>query len=332
MNPDAALHAQASALHAEAIRRLGRNARPAAEGGHEGVLAPELAQRLWSALLEERFTPAQEAALLMGLRVHGESPAMLAAFARASAPHLLALALDEPLLTLHCAGRARVHATAAPLLAILLSRAGVPVLLSTPEADGTACAAGVLRALKLRPSGSAAEAAAALSESRLAWWPLAAWAPALARLMARRAELGFRNSAHSVVKLLTPAPHGLPVMNYTHPAYRTSLAEAARLLGRSAWLARGTEGDPVAWTTATHAPQALLRGATGAPPGAEPAPPARASTEPREDTSLIAGDDAATARYTLAVLEGRAPVPAAIAQQVQALRDFAQAAREEQDA
>lgn len=330
MSPDGAVHRQASALHAEAIRRLGRNARPAAEGVHEGVIAPELAERLWTALLEERFTPAQEAALLMGLRVHGESPAMLAAFARASGPHLLALPFDGPVLVLHCAGRARLHATAAPLLATLLARAGVPVLLSTPEASGTACTAGVLRALELRPSGSADEAAAALSESRLAWWPLSAWAPALARLMARRGELGFRNTAHSVVKLLTPAPRGLPVINYTHPAYRTSLAEAARLLGLSTWLTRGTEGDPVAWTSATHAPQALLRGEPIAQLSADPAAPVRAGAEARQDTGLIAGDDAATARYTLAVLEGRAPVPAAIAQQVQALRAFAQGAREGQ--
>jgi anthranilate phosphoribosyltransferase len=314
MSPDPALHQAVSAPYAEAIRRLGRNARP--DGA--GVLDDDLAGRVWTALLDERFSPAQEAALLMGLRVHGESAAMLAAFARATQPRLPALA-GAPTIVLHCAGQARRQASLAPLLALALAESGTRVLLSTPAATGCGNTAGVLRALGLHPSRNADEVATQLAAQRLAWWPLAAWAPPLARLAGLRASLGFRNTAHSLVKLLSPLAQGIVAMNYTHVAYRASLAEAAAQLGLSAWLARGTEGDPVLWDSEAHAPLALLRGAPLPLPGQPPAE--------RETTGLIAGDDANTARYTRAVLAGRAPRPAALAHQVSQLRALAQAAR-----
>jgi anthranilate phosphoribosyltransferase len=313
MSPEPALHAAASAPYAEAIRRLGRNARP--DGA--GVLDEELAGQVWNALLDERFSPAQEAALLMGLRVHGESAAMLAAFARATQPRLPALA-GPPTIVLHCAGQARRQASLAPLVALALAESGTRVLLSTPADTGRGNSAGVLRALGLRPGASADEVAAQLATRRLAWWPLAAWAPPLARLAGLRASLGFRNTSHSLVKLVSPLAQGVVAMNYTHGAYRASLAEAATRLGLNAWLARGTEGDPVLWETEAHAPLALLRGAPLPLPGQPPAE--------REATALIAGDDAGTARYTRAVLAGSAPWPAALTHQVRQLRALAQAA------
>src|SRR5262245_34547061 len=70
--------ADTAEFYARVIRRLGRNAH---EGEH-GPLDADDAARLWNGVLAGQFTPSQEAALLMGLRVHGESPAMLAAFVR----------------------------------------------------------------------------------------------------------------------------------------------------------------------------------------------------------------------------------------------------------
>ena len=75
------------ALYFRLIKRLGRNARAPSDASSsraDGVLDAADAGALWSALLQQQFTPSQEAALLMGLRVHGESAAMLAAFATAS--------------------------------------------------------------------------------------------------------------------------------------------------------------------------------------------------------------------------------------------------------
>src|SRR5215470_6885503 len=91
-----------SEFYAYVVKRLGRNAR---EGEH-GVLDPDEATRLWTDLLAQRFTPAQEAALLMGLRVHGESAAMLSAFARVTraACACVGAPAGRAVLVLHCLG------------------------------------------------------------------------------------------------------------------------------------------------------------------------------------------------------------------------------------
>src|SRR5204863_7600447 len=99
--------AETAEFYTRVIKRLGRNAR---EGEH-GLLDADDATRLWRGLLDNQFSPAQEAALLMGLRVHGESAAMLAAFARvtpvASACEPAQQATD--VVVLQCLGSASKH-------------------------------------------------------------------------------------------------------------------------------------------------------------------------------------------------------------------------------
>src|SRR5262245_54772075 len=108
----------AADFYARVIKRLGRNAR---EGEH-GLLDNADSRRLWRGLLENIFTPAQEAALLMGLRVHGESAAMLAAFALET--HVASANVhaprDKAVIVLHCLGTARKQPILAPLLALVL--------------------------------------------------------------------------------------------------------------------------------------------------------------------------------------------------------------------
>ncbi|HET9025879.1 MAG TPA: hypothetical protein VFN64_15010, partial [Burkholderiaceae bacterium] len=181
---------EAGRVYAYAIKRLGRNVRP--EGGE--VLDAEAMCALWSALLAGRYTPAQEAALLMGLLVHGESAGMLAACGKATRDFVAAVPAESPVVVLPCLGAARKHASLAPLLALRLQALGIGVLIvaAGPPARSSA---GVLRALGRGPSPSADRAAADLRRDRFAWIELAALAPALARLVARRTELGFRNTA-----------------------------------------------------------------------------------------------------------------------------------------
>lgn len=292
-------------FYARAIKRLGRNAR---EGEH-GLLDSGDATRLWRGMLENVFTPAQEAALLMGLRVHGESPAMLAAFAgatldasaRATAPE------GKAVVVLHCLGTARRQPILAPLLARALAQSQVPVLVVTHDAKRGANTTAVLEALGERPAETEAAASADLARRRFAWWPIERVAPALARVLARRAELGFRNSAHSLIKLLVPVRgRAMVVANYTHAPYRQAFARAARLLRLSALLVRGTEGDPIAWEADAHPPLAWIDG--------EPAAlPAQMDPVAQDAFALPHGTDvAATARFCERVLQGELPVPAAI--------------------
>jgi len=295
-------------FYARVIKRLGRNAR---EGEH-GVLDSDDATRLWRALLANQLSPAQEAAVLMGLRVHGESAAMLAAFARVTleASACVAAPAGRAVVVLHCLGTARRQPILAPLLALALARSQVPVLLVTHDAGRGANTGAVLEALGETPAPAADAASAALAHRHFAWWPVATLSSPLARVLARRTELGFRNSAHSLIKLLVPVEgRALVVVNYTHAPYRVAFAEAAQLMHLSALLVRGTEGDPIGWEADAHPPLAWLDG--------QPVDLANdASAVARDRADLPAATDvAATARFCTEALNGHRPMPAVIERQ-----------------
>jgi anthranilate phosphoribosyltransferase len=295
-------------FYARVIKRLGRNAR---EGEH-GLLNGDDAALLWQRLLAEQFTPAQEAALLMGLRVHGESPTMLAAFARVTLN--LSVRVEAPrgksVVVLHCLGTARRQPILAPLLALALAHSDVPVLMVTHDARRGANTTAVLTALGEQASESAEAATASLWERGFAWLPVQRLSPHLARMLSRRDELGFRNTAHSLIKLLVPVNgRALVVANYTHAPYRQSFAEAAQALRLSALLVRGTEGDPIAWEADAHPLLAWLAGAPAELPATIAGPV-------RESIQLPNAVDAeATADFCVRVLSGELPMPAAIERQ-----------------
>lgn len=294
-----------SEFYARVIKRLGRNAH---EGVH-GLLENDDSVRLWQGMLEGEFTVSQEAALLMGLRVHGESAAMLAAFARVTlagtAP--VAAPAGKAVVVLHCLGTARKQPILAPVLALALARADVPVLMVTFDAGRGVNTTAVLEAIGERMAETAQQAAALLSARRFAWLSVERLAPSLARVLTRRAELGFRNTAHSLIKLLVPVEgRALVVANYTHAPYRQSFAQAAQLMRLSALLVRGTEGDPIAWEAEAHPSLAWIGGEVAELPLA-PAQGVRAQFD-----FPPASDVAATARYCARVLSGEIALPTAI--------------------
>ena len=305
-----------AAFYARVIKRLGRNAR----AGEHGPLDTADAMRLWQDLLAERFTPPQEAALLMGLRVHGESAAMLGAFARVTldASARVVAPPGKAVVVLHCLGTARKQPILAPLLALVLARAEVPVLVVTHDARRGANTEAVLEALGERAADGASDAALQLSRRCFAWLPVERIVPSLARVLGRRTELGFRNSAHSLIKLLVPvAGRAVVVANYTHAPYRQSFAQAAHLLRLSALLVRGTEGDPVAWEADAHPSLAWIDGeSTALPAQVEAMEAGRAPLPPVSDT-------VATARYIEHALNGKVPLPAPIARQCECLARLA---------
>jgi anthranilate phosphoribosyltransferase len=249
---------------------------------------------------------------------------MLAAFVQQSRLACAGLAqapAGPAVVVLYAFGTARREPSLAALLALQIAALGTPVLIVTHDARRGANTATVLRALGRTACPSAAAATAALREQCLAWWPIESLAPPLARLLARRAELGFRNSAQALVKLLAPVEGpAVVVANYTHAPYRASFAAAVQVLGLSALLVRGTEGDPVAWEAQAHPSLAWRRGAALSiePTAAEPA----SSSPPLP----AAADVAATARFIEAAAAGSVAVPLAIVQQARLLAALASAA------
>lgn len=299
--------ADTAGFYARVIKRLGRNAR---EGEH-GPLDSDDATRLWRGMLAGDFTPSQEAALLMGLRVHGESAAMLVAFARVTLETTARVVAPEgkAVIVLHCLGTARKQPILAPLLALALARAGAAVLIVTHDALRGTNTTAVLEALGEHAAENARAATVSLAQRGFAWFPVEHLAPALARVLARRAELGFRNTAHSLIKLLVPVDGpALVVANYTHAQYRQSFAQAAQLARLSALLVRGTEGDPIAWEADAHP---LLAWRAG-----EPVELPVRETATSESVELPPATDAgATARFCERVLGGTIALPHAIERQ-----------------
>lgn len=298
------------ALYFRLIKRLGRNARP----DSDGVLDAAAAGALWSALLQQQFTASQEAALLMGLRVHGESAGMLAAFVAASRPHVQTIAARaRPVVVLYCLGATRKRPNLAPLIAIELARTGVPALMITAPSAAPG-SADVMARLGFAPARDAEQAAQRLAADHLAWIQLETVAPPLARLIARRGELAFRNSAHTMIKLLSPLTKpSILIAHYTHAAYRERLAEAIGMLRASALLVRGTEGDPVAWAGDNHAPLAWCNGRLIELPAESRSSYARPEFAPAGDSVT------ASATFIEQVLTGAQPCPAPITAQVQHL-------------
>ncbi|PLZ03423.1 DNA-binding protein YbiB [Burkholderia sp. WAC0059] len=284
------------------------------------ALSPEDTRALYGAMLDGRVPDLELGAVLLAYRLKGESADELAAMLAA------AHASFEPLRTPAGAHRAvsipsyngaRKQANLVPLLALLLAREGVPVLVHGVAIDpGRVTSAEIFAALQIRAADSHDEIEAQLAARRLAFAPIEALAPRIARLLALRRRMGVRNSTHTLVKLLQPfAEPGLRLVNYTHPPYRDSLtalfAAHPEAAAGGALLARGTEGEAVADTRRQVQVDWLHDGAC------ETLVEPQRSSPDMPDADLPESRDAtATARWIEAVLRGDAPVPDAIARQV----------------
>lgn len=231
------------------IKEIGR--------GKDGArsLSREDAQLLYSAMLDERVSDLELGAILLAMRVKGESVEEIAGFlaaAEASFTPLQAPAGRPAPVVLPSYNGSRHMANLTPLLALLLAREGVPVLMHGVTHDPQrVTSAEIFAALGLPHAADASQAEVALEAGQPVFIPIQHLAPKLARLLAMRRILGVRNSTHTLVKIMQPfARPALRLSSYTHPEYLemltnyfTSAAPAER---GDAFLMRGTEGETVA--------------------------------------------------------------------------------------
>ena len=276
-------------------------------------LPREQASDLLGQVLDGGATELEVGAFCIAMRIKGETPDELTGFVDAIHARLAPLpASPRPLVVLPSYNGARKLPLLTPLLALLLAREGLPVLVhGTATEERRVCSPDVLAALGV-PALTAIDA---IAPGTVAFAPTALLLPGLARLLATRRTLGVRSSAHSLVKLLNPlapvAGRALVVSSYTHAEYARSMAATFALIGADALLLRGTEGEPVADARRMPPMDGFVAGAATrlqeAQRGTPPMPP-----------GLPPDSDAAqTAAFTRAMLDGRLPVPAPIARQVQ---------------
>jgi anthranilate phosphoribosyltransferase len=271
------------------------------------------ARALFAAMLAGEVPDLQLGAVLMALRIKGESLAELAGFldaCEASYAHLAAPAGTVPLVIPAYNG-ARQLPNLTPLLAHLVARAGVPVLVQGVTADpGRVTTYEVLAAMGISAAGSLAEAQAQLQARCLAFISIDVLAPPLARVLALRRKMGVRSSGHTLAKMLQPfSTPAVRLVSVTHPEYVTRMREFFTQGGTNAanaLLLRGAEGEAVAhprrepvidWLNGMSL-ETWHAGAAENPPLPEHR------------------DAAVTAAWINGALAGRHPIPAAIAHQV----------------
>jgi anthranilate phosphoribosyltransferase len=290
-------------------------------------LSPDDTRALFSAMLDGRVPDLELGAILLAYRLKGETAdelsAMLAA-AHASFAPLASPACGYRAVSIPSYNGARKQPNLVPLLALLLAREGVPVLVHGVSADpGRVTSAEIFAALNLPAARDHAEIEAQLAARRVAFAPIEALAPKLARLLALRRRMGVRNSTHTLVKLLQPfAQPGLRLVNYTHPPYRDSLsalfAAHPEAAAGGALLARGTEGEAVADTRRQVQVDWLHDGVCETL-----IEPERSSPDAPE-VALPEGRDApTTAAWIEAVLRGDVPMPEAITRQAETIMRIA---------
>lgn len=287
------------------------------------------ARALYAAMLDGRVSDLELGAIVLAMRIKGESVDELAGFMDAAEASFERLAVPDGLyapVAIPSYNGARHMANLTPLLALLLAREGVPVLVHGVLHDpARVTTAEVFAALGIAPSPSTVQARESMARGLPAFMTIEALAPQIARLLALRSVLGVRGSTHTLVKILQPfAVPALRLSSYTHPDYLALLSAyfttAAPAADGDAFVMRGTEGETVANAKRAQQIEWFHDGVQTtlvekqAPIDELPPLPAQR-------------DAATTAAWINEALEGRQPVPAPIAQQVAHCLDVARRLR-----
>lgn len=310
------------------IKEIGRGKKGARS------LSRDDARDLYAAMLEGRVSDLEMGGLMLAMRIKGESVAEIAGFldaAEASFDPIPMPAADYAPIVIPSYNGSRQMPNLTPLLALLLARAGAPVLIHGVETDpGRVTTAEILHYIDVPPARSLDEAAALFKTGLPVFMPVADLAPRMAHLLSLRRILGVRNSTHTLVKIMQPfyGP-ALRLVSYTHPEYLAMLSDyftTEAAVGRGdAFLMRGTEGETVAnakraqqieWLH-QHERTTLVQ--RQEPVDEMPPLPAQSDAE-------------TTAAWINAALRGDEPVPAPIAEQVEQCLHIAKSLRQRQDA
>ena len=278
-------------------------------------LDQDAAQQLMSAMLDGGVPDLEFGALLIALRMKGESLDELLGFYQAVDErlyHLVPPSGGSRPVVIPTYNGARRHPNLTPLIALWLRQFGVPVLLhGEMEGHGRVATVHVLRELDILPCTTQAQAETRLANERIAFVPTSVFSPGLAAMLSARNRLGVRNSAHTLVKLMDPFDGaGLRLISVSHPEYHALISAFLVATGFDALLMRGTEGEPYA--NPKRRPELLLFH------GGEPRVLFEAESGPIKSLPAIPDtcDAVSTARWIKRVLAREAPTPLPLVNQI----------------
>ncbi|MFW2586916.1 glycosyl transferase family protein [Sagittula sp. SSi028] len=208
---------------AEHVRTLGRGP------GRSRSLTQAEAFDAMTQMLSGQAAAEATGALLMLLRMKGETAEEIAGFAsaaQAALPALPVVDLDWPS---YAAGRTRGEPWFL-LSAKLVAQAGHRVLLHGWNGADTKVRAGLTEA-GIPCATSTEDAGALLDQGGIAYLPLETLCPPLFDLLGLRSVLGLRSCVNTVCRMLNPAQARASVQGVFHPSYRELQRDAAQLLG-----------------------------------------------------------------------------------------------------
>lgn len=198
-----------------------------------GTLSREAARAAMGAVMDGESTPAQLAAMLVALRMRGETIDELTGFAEAMRERVLRV--DAPPGTIDTCGTGGDHSgtfNISTAAAFVVAAAGVPVAKHGNRAiTSKAGSADVLEALGVRTDHSAESAAAALREAGFAFLFAPGFHPAMRHAGPTRREIGVRTAFNLLGPITNPAGARRQVVGVGDPAAAPRLAEVLRALG-----------------------------------------------------------------------------------------------------
>ncbi|MDI6879327.1 MAG: anthranilate phosphoribosyltransferase [Desulfitobacteriaceae bacterium] len=220
-------------------------------------LVPDLAAAVITELMAGELTGAQIGALLLGLRVKGESAEEMAAFAQIL--RSLSEIIPAPPGTVDTCGTGgdgtgtfNISTTAA----FVVAGAGVPVAKHGNRfASGRCGSADVLEELGVPINPTPVESAKNLSELGIAFLFAPLYHPALAKVAVHRRELGVRTVFNLLGPLLNPARAPYQLLGVSSAMLLSKMAQALQILGSErAVVVVGEDGlDEVSLTAPSQA-------------------------------------------------------------------------------
>ncbi|MBU2783729.1 DNA-binding protein YbiB [Acidithiobacillus caldus] len=296
---------------------------------HAGDLNRKEAEIFFSAWLDGALPDLLAGAFWVAYRIKGESLEELQGFHDALRSDIKPLSRPSRLLPVVFASYngTRRRANLLPLLALALTRCGVPVIVHGPDlhtcptasppdsmAETRVFSAQIFQHLGLASASSLAEADTLLRLQGLVYLPLSAWLPGLQRIFALRGNLGIRSSVHTLVKILHPfAPREAVVCAaVTHPPYLQRLQEFFLQTKMLALCFRATEGEPFANPQRCPDLFTCQQGSARLLLAKDKMPVSQLVDLPENTVS-------ATSAFTLGVLNGQYPLPQPLAKQAAAL-------------
>ncbi len=213
------------------------------------------AEDVFARLLSGDAGPAQVGALLMALRVRGETIDEIAGAVAAMRARMLRVAAPADAIDIVGTG-GDGHGTynVSTLAAIIVAAAGVPVAKhGNRAASSRSGSSDVLAALGVAVGGTAADAERCLREANICFLSAPAHHPAMRFVAAVRADLGLRTIFNLLGPLSNPAGVGRLVVGVYAADWLEPLARVLGSLGAErAWLVHGCDGlDEISTTGPT---------------------------------------------------------------------------------